>query len=226
MNASLSLSAEGEDPAEGARVTYKIELANNDTLPMAKICVWDTLPPGVVFAQNYSMVEPVITGQYVFWELPEDFVLNPGKSITLEYTVILTDLMDGEVITSRAGADYNDPYNGGIPDGTGWVAGKHEPIYSNVAYYPGGLPVVFPNPFSPAGAINGRLKFDNLVPGSMIYIYTISGEMVITFKSGNIREEWDGKNWHGTKCSPGVYYYMIRNRGSSHVHKGKIFMVR
>jgi uncharacterized repeat protein (TIGR01451 family) len=223
---SIKKSAAGEDPAVGANITYKISLTNNDNLPAAQICMWDTLPPEVVYSDDNFTVNPVVNGQYLFWKLPDSYMLNPGETVTFELHVVITNLNNGSLVANMAGVDYNDPYYGGITDGTGWVSVKHPPVFSNISFYPEGQPVVYPNPFNPAVALNGRLKFNNLVPGSIVGIYTLSAEMVIIIKSNTTVVEWNGKNSSGSMCSPGIYYYIIKNSGSSQIYKGKIFIIR
>ena len=112
--------------------------------------------------------------------------------------------------------DYNDPY---YVDPL-----RHPPISSNTAFYPRNMPVVFPNPFNPVTAKDGRLKFDNLIYGANIYVFTLSAEIVISLDATSIRMEWDGTNRYGQKISPGIYYYII-DLGEKKV-KGKLFVVK
>jgi len=221
----ITLSAGGEDPAIGARVTYSIVIENNDTLSVTDLFIWDTLPEEVVFLSNSFYIQPVVDGNYITWEMPDDFVLNPGEKILIEYTVVITQLLEDGLIENTAGADYTDPYYGGVPPGTGWMPQRHEPVFSEMCFYPSGLPVVYPNPFNPHMAINGKLKFNNIVPGSLIRIFTVSGEIVQVINARYIRVEWDGKNRYGSPCSPGIYFWTVENKDSSQMHKGKLFIV-
>lgn len=112
-------------------------------------------------------------------------------------------------------SDYNDAY---------YVVQRHPPIISNIAYYPADVPVIYPNPFWPEKAVGKKLKIDNLVPGSIIQIYTISGEIVTSLDAPDMTVYWDGKNRYGYMSSPGVYYWLIKTP-SNRIYKGKLFIV-
>ncbi|MCX8093280.1 MAG: hypothetical protein N3E50_03850, partial [Candidatus Goldbacteria bacterium] len=71
-----------------------------------------------------------------------------------------------------------------------------------------------------------KIKFENLVPNSTIFIYTVSGEFVKTINVSIIRAEWDGKNNKGKIVSDGIYYFVIKNPNASIVLRGKIFVVK
>jgi hypothetical protein len=87
--------------------------------------------------------------------------------------------------------------------------------------------VVFPNPFSPSTAVNHELKFDNVPAGSVIEIWTLSGERVATVNTTTLRAVWDAKNWKGYPVSPGIYLFTCRNPLTDAAPlKGKIFLVK
>ncbi|MDI6781221.1 MAG: VCBS repeat-containing protein [bacterium] len=75
---------------------------------------------------------------------------------------------------------------------------------------------VAPNPFKPN---DGRLEtgvdrivFGNLKAGTLIKIYTISGELVRqsnTIPDGSCKWEWDAKNEYGEDVGSGIYIYVI-----------------
>ena len=220
MELEINLTARGDDPAIGSQVVYTIEVANNDSGPASNIKVWDTLPGELIYKGNQFSTEPVVAGQYILWELPADFVLDPGEKINIEFTVIIKDIGDTGVIANTAGADYNDPY---------FVADyglRHPAVYSDQCFFPDGNPLVYPNPYNPDTAVNGELKFANIVPGSLIYIFTMSGEVVDVINAREqIRVEWDGENRFNNKVSQGIYFYMVINKHSGQKHRGKIFIV-
>jgi uncharacterized repeat protein (TIGR01451 family) len=71
--------------------------------------------------------------------------------------------------------------------------------------------IVYPNPFRPADAIGGTLKFRHLLPSSALALYTIGGETVAALTADlNGIVEWDGRNGRGTKVVPGVYVFILR----------------
>ena len=132
--------------------------------------MWDTLPSEVNYQGNVSGTAPVLYGNVLVWNLGGPY--NPGSVITLQFSAQIISLDENNTpIKNVVSVDYNDPmYNGPY--------GRHPVITSNVSFYPEGLPVVYPNPFNPRTARYGKLKFDNLIPGAEVTIYTVVGEEV------------------------------------------------
>ena len=219
------MGARGEDPKPGAKIKYSIKIENNDNLPVTDLFVWDTLPGELIFLESSYIVPPVIDGNYITWEPDDDFVLQPGEKFIIEYTAVISNLQEGSAIQNSAGVDYTDPYYGGVPSGTGWLQQRHPPLFSDICFYPSGLPLIYPNPFNPNTAVKGTLKFNNIIPGSVIRIYTISGEVVDVVDARYIRVEWDGKNRFNSTCSPGIYYWAVENMETGQVSKGKLFII-
>ena len=84
----------------------------------------------------------------------------------------------------------------------------------------------YPNPFNPNTAVEGKLKFENVVPGSLITIYTLSGEVVTSLNAKErVVVKWDCTNRYGSLVSSGIYFYIIHNIHTNSMHKGKIFVV-
>jgi hypothetical protein len=172
--------------------------------------IWDTLPNAVEFLYNYSTVPCVISGKYLIWDLsaePAASPLNPGNSIYIKFDCKIISLSNTAPISNFAGCDYDD------------TAGKHAPIFSQLAFYPLNLPAVYPNP----GA--DYIKFTNIVPGSQIEIYTLSGEFVNSMDVQEIVETWDCRNRYRMRVSPGIYYYLIRDAKGKMQYRGKLFLI-
>ena len=71
-------------------------------------------------------------------------------------------------------------------------------------------PVAYPNPFSPSQAVDGALKFADLLESDHIHIYTPDGVLVRSLgpaSGGTLR--WDGKDSEGSLVYPGLYIYVI-----------------
>ncbi|MBE33174.1 hypothetical protein CL647_03515 [bacterium] len=94
---------------------------------------------------------------------------------------------------------------------------------------------VYPNPWIPLdGKANtgwetgeeSGIVFDQLKPETEISIYTITGELVITHKTGALDESWNwnGKNNVGHNVFSGVYIYLVKNQDE--VKTGKLTIVR
>jgi uncharacterized repeat protein (TIGR01451 family) len=211
---SIKKSVSGQPPAVGALITYSLEIRNSDTKPAFNLAVWDTLPAQVEFLYNNSGVPYTITGQYVRWDLsaePAASPLNPGDVLYIDFECKITGLAGGIPIANYAGCDYYD------------ASGKHAPVFSGQVFYPLGIPVVYPNPAT------DHIKFTNIVPGSEIDIYTLSGEFV---NSMDVQDSittivtWPCINSHNVRVSAGIYYYLIKDSKGKAQYVGKLFIMR
>ncbi|HDQ25276.1 MAG TPA: isopeptide-forming domain-containing fimbrial protein [bacterium] len=205
----------GNSTAQGTEITYTVTLYNDSKYPAYNINIWDTLPGALTFVSGITHQPASVDGNYILWELT-GITLSPGETLFLEFSALISGETGGNVISNTAGADYNDGYY--TPDYM-----RHPPIFSDAALYPGSAVAVFPNPYS----INGPpLKISNLIPGSTVSFYTLSGEFVYSIKAQCVTESWNGTNRRGARVSPGVYYYLIINPSGGVTEKGKIFIVR
>jgi len=198
-------------------IKYRIVLKNNALNSAYNIRVWDTLPDVLSFKEASSLYAPVVTGQLVEWDL-KGVTLTPQSQFVLEFTAVVAGMLTGELIENIAAADYNDGFY--TEDFM-----RHPPVYSEVSLYPGGIPVFYPNPFNRNSAAGGVLKIINLVPGSLVAFYTISGELVQVITASGTREVWDGRNRFGYYASPGLYYYVVTNKETKQRYRGKLFII-
>lgn len=218
----IRIQTSGEEPKRGARVTYAIIIENNGYAPVSNIRVWDELPPQVRLYRNAFSIEPEISGSTLTWDVSHDHlgnpvILQPGEMIRIEFVIeILDPTPEMLPLINRAFTDYNDPYHIG--------ANRHPPVASEVSFYPIDRPIVYPNPFSLSA--NTTVKFNNIIPGSHIQIFTISGEGIISWFANSIRQHWDGKNRYGKEVSPGIYYFIIKNHATGKVSAGKLYIIR
>jgi hypothetical protein len=84
---------------------------------------------------------------------------------------------------------------------------------------------VFPNPFRPASAAGGLLKFDRLPSGATVRVYTVRGFLVRELREQGGVAAWDGRNDHGAAAATGLYLYAIEAPGQGPV-RGKFALVR
>ncbi|MDD5688275.1 MAG: Ig-like domain-containing protein [Elusimicrobia bacterium] len=88
---------------------------------------------------------------------------------------------------------------------------------------------VYPTPYNPNTAVQGKLKIINLPMNCVMKLYSVTGEMVRELKEidfGNLGWlEWDGKNDDGDKVGRGVYIYQIEDAAGSK-KTGKIGLVK
>lgn len=202
-------------------MTYSITIKNNSGQPVKDIDIWDTLPDELAFIScDFSVpLAEDSTENYLHWNLGS-FELNDGEEETINFTVAINDAgLDSLPVTNRAFVDYRDNYYNELNN-----TGKHPPVHSDMSFYPTGRPVVFPNPYNPEK--DGTVHFQNIVPNSLIDIYTISGENVITLETYTYRKTWDGKNRYGEEVAPGLYFFVIKNLSSGSVLRGKLFVVK
>jgi len=222
------MTVRGDRPAVGARITYDIVISNYTDWDISNIVIWDSLPYGVKFISSDTSVSPVIENGVISWDYStnpateEPLLLGPSgtNEIHISFTVEITELSpDGEPITNIAAVEYNDPMHPA-------PGPKHPPVYSELSFYPIGRPVVYPNPFNMNSLPNSLVRFDNIVPGSVIQIYTVSGESVTSIYAASVKAYWNCKNRYNNDVSPGIYYFIINNQADNRNHKGKLFLVK
>jgi len=86
---------------------------------------------------------------------------------------------------------------------------------------------IYPNPvqFGTYGGVSKTLKFQNVPLGSVIEIYTVTGEKVREIKeTSDIRVSWDGTKDNGDLVTNGLYIYRIQTAGGESF--GKIAVLR
>jgi uncharacterized repeat protein (TIGR01451 family) len=223
VNLDISLITTGAAPKVGGEVSYRIHIENNTDETVNNIAIWDTLPAGMTYTDSPEVVQPTVAGNYLSWDLTVDpstgqpFSLGPGQIIDIQVNVVINNIDPASMpFTDVVGVDYNDPmYTPAV--------GKHPPLYSQDSFYPIGDPVVYPNPYNQDSGV--PLIFDNVVPGSLIQIYTLSGERVAAIQAAAIKATWNGKNTRGIVVSPGIYYFVIHNQSTGQAKKGKLFVV-
>jgi hypothetical protein len=97
---------------------------------------------------------------------------------------------------------------------------------SNTAFITVGDIVVYPNPFNPKTAVGGACKFANLPKDTRITIYTLSGEMVQSYRNqASAIVFWNGFNMSNKLCSAGIYYYIIIWNDGKDKMIGKVFLI-
>lgn len=98
-------------------------------------------------------------------------------------------------------------------------------LFAPLSYKPDVL--VYPNPvqFGQFGGVSKTLKFRNVPLGSVIEIFTITGQKIKEISEINANEiEWDGVRDNGDLLTSGLYIYRVRT--SSGEVFGKIAVLR
>ena len=94
-----------------------------------------------------------------------------------------------------------------------------------IELYSGDDIIIYPNPFSIERASNNVLKIINAPLNSVITIYTVSAEMVVSIGIKSNMTIWNGKNIKNIKVSPGIYYYII-TKDKKVLKKGKLYIYK
>jgi uncharacterized repeat protein (TIGR01451 family) len=209
---TIEKSVTGQDPRIGAVITYEINVTNHSYNTAYDIDIWDTLPDGLEYTGGNPYA--AVSGNYMKWTIAG---LASNNSVEIEVQAVVTDMHQGYPIVNIAACDYAaDP---AYPDD------KIAPIFSAAAVYPLDGIAIYPNPFDPKKAVGGNIKFLNIVPGSLIRLYTLSGELINNIKVNTILGLWDGRNMYLKPVSAGIYYYEITPPQGS-IKTGKIYLVR
>jgi len=78
---------------------------------------------------------------------------------------------------------------------------------------------IYPNPYRPNSSL-GKMSFSNMPPKTEIYIYTITGDLIIkkvADENGFI--QWDGKNSSGRDVASGVYIVLFKTPDGKKITK-------
>ena len=80
--------------------------------------------------------------------------------------------------------------------------------------------LAFPNPFEITFGSNQEVRF-NAPFGSQIYIYTVSGDLVIDIPAS---QGWDGRNRNGEMVASGIYLFVVRGPNGDY-GRGKLAVI-
>ncbi len=211
----IAKRAKGEEPKPGSLIEYTISIENNDSIQACCINVWDTLPENISF---YSSELPYtnLNGRFISWRFANT-VLQPGDKLIFSFKARIDYLRSDSLIINKVSCDWHDFY---------YTYVTHPAIDSEFSYFPEGYVKVYPNPFGLSGNRSDKIKFINIVPGSIVKIYTLSGELVNTIFAESIMVEWNTRNRFGYRVSPGIYYYTVVNSKTDNIQKGKLFILK
>ena len=213
--AIVSVTFDAVDPAiaQGGQAVMKITLTNSGAAAAGAV-LSETLPAQAIF-------DTTLPGN-AGWTLAENTitldagVLNNGDTKVFYFTITAAQsVASGDSINLDAvSCVYSDEVNG------------YNIVYSQPKTISVGNIEIYPNPFNPAAAVGGVMRFANMPGQSVITIYTLSGEIVMNFYSKNSVVTWNGKNTNSRQVSPGVYYYVIKLKNSAGSLTGKIFVIK
>jgi len=201
-------------PAEVERykdATYTISWWNREALA-ADFLVWDSLPAGMALVSASG--GGTLYGNAVAWSV---HAVPAGGTGAVAFTVRAKGA-PGTVLNS-ASANYFTSTCFACP-----VPLQAGPVVTVIVHPPLEPVRVYPNPFNPAHAVGGMVKFQGVKPGGKLRIWTVSGLLVWEATAGVDPVEWDGKNKDGEKVVAGVYYWTAE--GETGKQKGRVLVQR
>ena len=190
----ITIDSDTQATRAGNNITIFVKVKNIGAAA-ENVLITGTVPTGTEFVSG--------TGWTAYGNLLTYSVgaLAAGEEATYTFVLEVGDVPDGNKIQVAAFAcDYNDA------------------VYTNSAFHKlsntltilVGDILIYPNPFNPQKAVNGKMKFLNLPWNSMLFIYTLSGELVTQWRAKtDVNFYWDGRNYNDSNVSPGIYYYVI-----------------
>jgi hypothetical protein len=206
--------------SQGTNFEIKFYLENNGDDTATGIILGGDIAPELLITGAAGNSIWAIAGQNVSISVP---VLAPGASVqfSIFVSVNVKETPSGQITTLPFTVQYT-----GASDTTPRTAATG-PVIVWI-----GKIRVYPNPFNPELAVNGVMKFINLPYGAKVEIYSVSGELVMQYKSvTQAYVWWDCTNYTGSKVSPGIYYYIILPDNEQKpfqrkvLKRGKIFVV-
>ena len=214
INPSLVLDATGPSVAVGGdTVTFTIKVKNTGQDTAFGVEIVDTLP------ENFYAVSPSVSGLVVSWQVGR-LDMGAEKTVELRMKSVMKDTVTTG--TNRAHATGTNIFFMPEP-----AASDSDDITLNV----GKLEArVYPNPFNPAKAVGGTLKFTGIPVGSTVEILTMSGKTVRTLSGvQRYRLEWDGRNDDKKDVAAGLYLYVVNvagAEGKKKIIRGRVGLIR
>jgi hypothetical protein len=212
---SVAMISDYSSGAKGTYITVRIVMQNTGGGTARDVHVWDTLPADVLFNASQSDAGWSATGPMIMISAGD---IPPGGTYTAEFVfeILVDKTATGDVTIPQPLSGYRADID---PPGT--VTNYR---YGNSLRIVVGNILVYPNPFNVSGG--GTMKFLNLPRDAKLIIYTISGEMVMQYTAiSKANVAWEGKNVAGSLVSPGIYYFVIRDKDNNILLKDRLFVV-
>ena len=208
-------TAPGEGPS-AAPVVFTLTVRNTGTDTAYGVVLIDSLP--VPLRPVAASPTAYLTSRMAAWDVG---TLAPGASFAATLTASAPDPQQDYQLTNTAVARYTTASGYRKPDRSG----------SALVVLTGTLVLrVYPNPFDPARAVRGTMKFTGLPAGSRVLLFTLTGaEMRVLEGVARHTLEWDGRNRDGAPVAAGIYLYVVEipdGKGGVSRLKGKVGVVR
>jgi uncharacterized repeat protein (TIGR01451 family) len=184
--------------------------------PSASVTLTETLPAGLQFVSASDGGS--LSGSVLAWN---GLSVSADAVRTVTATVrVRSDLTPGTYtfrptafVTYPGDPAYNDMTSDPAVT-TVTVTAAPPPVYT-------GPLRVYPNPFIPARAVRGTVKFEGLSTGATVGLYTPRGLKVWAkgLVTGSV-VEWDGRNEAGRLVASGMYVWVVEGGGKT--SRGKL----
>jgi hypothetical protein len=217
---SLHIEVDKPSALPGDMVTYVLTANSYGGPASAGMTIVETMPAEMEFAGATG--GGIQVGNMVIWQ-----------GVTILKDTLLSVTLTGRVRRDLAMGTYDVVGQGfldypGLPgDATECLSSRvHTTVVQNSPPPPPpyrGRVRVYPNPFSPARAVRGTVKFEGLPAGRKVRIYTPSGLRVWEGKVVTAyMVEWDGKTESGKPVAPGAYQWVAE--GEEGKDRGTLIM--
>jgi len=204
---------------KGTPVEIKISVRNIGGSTADGVIITEQIPPEMKFATGPGLnIGWTVSGGVATYNAGS---IAAGEQLLLSLYLepLVAETASGMITIPAASVDYTSPATD--PSGTVLTA-----VSTAKSVWIGSIKV-FPNPFNPSTANQGRMQFINLPYGSRVVIYTVSGEQVVQYAAINQGTAyWYGNNTSGSPVSAGIYYYVIYTVDSKVIQKDVIFVTR
>jgi hypothetical protein len=136
---------------------------------------------------------------------PSSTTVGVGKTVTMVW--VFRAVKGGSVTFTGSASSANGAETGPATSGTVVIREAGGSLADALVY---------PNPYRPADAVGGTVKFRRMPPNTTVVLYTVAGERVGTVKAdANGLAEWNGRNLKGTSVTPAVYFYVMQAEDGS-----------
>ncbi|MEK7476695.1 MAG: hypothetical protein AAB152_13825 [Candidatus Coatesbacteria bacterium] len=198
------------------RVRYVLTVRNAGTDTAFAIRVVDTMPAPLKYAG--ASPPAAIAGPVMSWSLTG---LEIGGTAVITVDALGPPGEEDAETVNCAIATWLTPLG---------IAGESAPSCVTVVLSPDLVVRIFPNPFEPAKAVRGTMKFTGLPEASYVSLYTLTGvRMRLLTDVTRHALEWDGRNEDGSPVAAGVYLYVVEmpdGKGGKTRLKGKFGLIR
>jgi len=202
----LAVSARSQvSAAEPAEFVLTLRNTGGDTA--YDIVLADTLPAPLAFESASGTFNR--QGALVWWDAG---TIPPGGEKSFRISGLAGDKEADLAVVNTGLASFRN-----------WRGDRKPPVSgsASITLVPFLVKRVFPNPYNPAKAVRGAMKFSGIPTGAHVRIYTTRGLLVWEggASGGRHTVEWDGRNQAARRVVPGVYLAVLEGEDGKSVFR-------